>query len=428
MICLSPPSVRLRRLVLSALVVLPALLACSDDGQVAGAGSPWNGGARPPAVVETAPLEQGAFQVETEFVGTLKADTAADLYARSSGPVVRLEADAGDRVRQGQVLAALEGDEARQQVEAAQAALRIAEATLSQRQANLEVAEATSRRTENLFSQDLVSEQDRDTTRAELVGARAQLELARAQIEQARSNLSGARLELSKTQVLAPFSGWIGERYLDLGDLASTNRPVFSLVDLATIRTTVPLTERDAARIRIGQPAEVTVASFPGETFPGRVARIASVFDPETNTTEAQIEVDNADARLKPGMFATLRIAYRTEPTALLVPGAALVETPRETYVFVAEKAAPGAGGASPAGGPSGPSWVARKVPVRVVGTGGSTDSLAAVEPLADADVPGGEGGADFLVPGARVIILGQDSLSDGAPVTLAGRDGGDTP
>jgi RND family efflux transporter MFP subunit len=400
-------------------------------------------------VVETAPLEQGAFQVRSEFVGTLEADTAADLYARSSGPVVRLAADAGDRVRQGQVLAALEADEARQQVEAARAALRIAEATLGQRQANLEVAEATSRRTENLYSQDLVSEQDRDTTQAELVGARSQLELARAQIEQARSSLSAAQLELQKTQVLAPFSGWIGERYLDLGDLASTNRPLFSLVDLSTIRTTVPLTERDAARIAIDQPAEVTVASYPSETFDGRVARIASVFDPETNTTEAQIEVANADARLKPGMFATVRIAYRTEPTALLVPGAALVETPRETYLFVAEEVpaggdgppggapgggSPGGSGGGEGGGPPGPSWVARKVPVRVVGTGGTTESRAAVEPLADPDAPGGEGGAGFLVPGARIIVLGQDSLSDGAPVTLAGaggpagRTGGPTP
>jgi RND family efflux transporter MFP subunit len=393
-----------------------ALLAagCGDDDR-AGAMGQW-GGARPPAVVTTAPVEQGAFTVDAHFVGNLEATTAADLYARTSGPIVEMRADSGDPVRAGQLLARIQPDEADKQVEQAQAALRIAEATLSQRQANLEVAQATARRTETLFDQDLVSQQDYDAVQAELVGARAQLELARAQIAQAQANLSGARLEVEKTRLVAPFDGWVGKRFLDLGDFAATNRPVFSIVDLSVIETTIPVTEADAARIEVGQPARVRTATFPGREFEGRIARMASVFDPQTNTTEAEIEIENEGALLKPGMLADVSVTYRTEPTALLVPASAVVEGETESHVFVAERVPEGAGGpgASPAraeGGreaPPGPRWVARKVPVRVVGTG--SGGRAAIEVELD---------TGLLDAGARVVVLGQQALTDGAPIVL---------
>lgn len=433
-----------------ACAALVALLAgCGGDsaGAGPGGGSPW--GARPLAVVTTAAVEQGAFTVDARFVGTLEAETSAELYARTSGQIVEIHTEIGEPVRAGQLLARIDSADARQRVDQAQAALRIAEATLGQRQANVDVAEATSRRTEALFGQSLVAQQDYDTVAAELIGARSQLELARAQIAQAQSNLSAARLELDKTRVVAPFGGFVGKRYLDRGDLATTARPLFSIVDLATIRTTISITDKDAARVRVGQPATVTTASYPGRAFPGVVARMASVFDPETNTTEAEVEVANPEALLKPGMFADVAVSYRTEPTALLVPASAVVETGDESYLFLAERATgdgagtpgarpaegrpgggrPGGSGAPDApGGPAGadaPQWVARKVAVDVIGTGvaergdgpaggpaeSKAESMVAVEASSE---PLGGG----LRPGARVIVLGQDSLSDGAPIS----------
>lgn len=389
---------------------------CRDRDAAGPAAGPAWGGARPPAVVTTAPVEQGAFAVDAHFVGTLEAKSAADLYARTSGQIVQVFADAGDRVHAGQILARIEPDEAEKKVEQAEAALRIAEATIAQRRANLEIAQATAKRTETLFGQDLVSQQDYDSVQADLVGARSQLELAKAQVEQARANLSAARLELSKTRVTAPFDGWVGKRYLDLGDLASTNRPVLSVVDLSTIKTTISLTEKDAGHVHVGQPATVSTDAFPGEVFQGRVARIASVFDPETNTTEAQVEVANPEATLKPGMFADVAVSYRTEPTAILVPTSAVVDGESESHIFLAERAdRSAAASARPAAsrGESPPTpWVAHKVTVHVVGTGAGGRSAIEAEDAGAA-----------LKAGSQVIVLGQEALVDGAPVTLS--DGG---
>lgn len=416
---------RTAALATASTLLLAAGCGGGEGGDRSGGGPPW-GGARSPAVVTTTQVEQGAFTVEAEFVGSLEARTAADLYARTSGPIVEMHADSGDRVRNGQLLARIQPDEAEKQVEQARAALRIAEATLSQRQANLSIARSTARRTESLFEQDLVSQQDYDAVQAELVGAEAQLELARAQIEQARANLSAAELDLRKTRVVAPFDGWIGKRYLDQGDFAATNRPVFSVVDLSTIRTTISITEGDAGRIHVGQPARLTAGAFPGEVFEGEVARIASVFDPQTNTTEAEVEIANPEARLKPGMFGNVSVTYRTEPTALLVPESAVVEGESSSHLYVAERDSPGAGdeetatepggprpaaSADPAGGAS-PGWVARRVAVTVLGSG--ADDTLAVEP----QQPGAS-----LTAASQVIVLGQQELSDGAPITPAGAD-----
>ena len=421
----------------AAALLLPVLLAgCGGDDARSGGAPPWAMGRTAP-VVQTEPVRQGSFTVDARFVGVLEATSAADLYARTSGQIVAVHADSGDRVTAGQVLARIEPDEAEKAVEQAQAALRIAEATLGQREANVEIARATARRTETLFEQDLVSQQDYDAAQADLVGARSQLELAEAQIEQAQANLSAARLELAKTRVIAPFDGWVGKRYLDLGDLAGTNRPVFSVVDLSTIETTISITEKDAGRIVRDQEATVRTEAYPDRVFEGRVARIASVFDPETNTTEAEVEVDNPTGMLKPGMFAEVAVTYRTEPTALLVPSSAVVETGGDQFVYLAvnppagggEGAGGGTAGAGPRGaagpGPAqapgarrtgdgeaasqGPRWVARRIPVRVIGTGKERRDLSAVEVE-------GEGS---LAPGAQVIVLGQEGLSDGTPVSL---------
>ncbi|HYO14332.1 MAG TPA: efflux RND transporter periplasmic adaptor subunit [Thermoanaerobaculia bacterium] len=367
-------------------------------GGMGGPGGPGGFGA--PAVVTTQPVAQGEIEVWSEFVGTLQARAFADLYAKIPGQIVEMRAETGDRVRQGQVLARIDAGDLRQRVEQMEAALRMAQATLTERRSTLEVNQANADRSSALFAQQLISQQQQDTVQAELLKARAQVQVAQAQVEQARANLGAARAELEKTLIIAPFDGVIGKRHLDRGAFATTNQPVFSLVDLSTIKTTIPLTQKDAARIQVGQQARVTSDAFPGVEFRGQVARIASIFDPNTNTTEAEVEIANSDGRLKPGMFATVSISYLTEPTALLVPKTALVEDERETYLFVAEK------GPAPDG--KGEAWTAKRVPVLRIGAGSEERRN---EVAIEGDVQAGQ----------PVITLGQQELRDGATVVIAG-------
>ncbi len=393
----------------AALLAVLALLSLAffsrrGDGETA-AVPPEAGGARPPAVVAAAAAERGPFVERVELVGTLEARAAADLVVRSSGPVVSLAADVGDRVRKGQVLARIEPAEERQRVAQAQANLEAAEATLAQRRSAAEIAAATARRTAALFDEALVSSQQQDAAQAELAGAAAQVQLAQAQVAQARAALSAAGVELDQTLVVAPFDGVVGRRYLDVGAFAAQNSPVFQVADLSRIKTRVDLPERQAARVEVGQAATVTVPSLPGERFPARVARMSDVFDPQSNTTEAQVVVDDPDGRLKPGMFAQVTIALDRSDEALLVPAEAVVEDDGRSWVFVVEEK--GAAGGAAAGAPV--PAVARKRPVTVLGR--STEAGGGGRRLA---VSG------QLAAGDRVITLGHEALEDGAAIAVA--------
>lgn len=390
----------MNRTSLSSSVVACAIVAillgtgCADDTSAMGGDRQ-----RPSAVVELAKVMQGSFDAEMKFVGRLQAESAAELYARAEGPIVAVYAGAGDRVRAGQVLARVDPAQAEQRVEQARASLRMAEATLEQRRADLQVARATAERTSRLFDQKLVSESDQDVAQAEEITAASQVELASAQIAQARANLNGALLALEQTKIVAPFNGYIGKRYLDRGAYATTNRPVFSIVDLSTIRTAISIPAKASTRILVGQSAIVTADSLPGQSFHGTVSRIASVFDPQTDSVEAEVEISNPDGTLKPGMFANVTVAYRTDPTAFLVPAQAVVRNDREEWIFIAEDQT----------GESG--LVARRVPVSASDPGVSDEDHVAVEPL-----------AGDLASGMNVVVLGQEGLRDEDPIVPRGQ------
>jgi RND family efflux transporter MFP subunit len=391
---------KLRKYAWSLLPILAvtslAAAGCNRDG--AAAAGPRDG--KPPAPVQMATIEEGSFDVAARFVGRLRAQSAAEIYARTEGPVTAVHVGSGDRVRQGQLLALIDAADAQQRVEQARAALRMAEATWGQRQSSLELARSQAARITQLFGQKLVSQSDYDIAQGELANATAQLELARAQIEQARANLNAAQLDLAKTRIVAPFDGYIGTRHLDLGAQASTNRPIFSIVDLSVIRTTIAVPAQDAVHVRQGQRATVTADVLPGQSFAGTVARISSVYDPQTNTVEAEVEVPNPDGVLRPGMYGSVAIAYRNDPKALLVPLEAVRTNEMEQWIFVAERE-----------GDTG--LLARRVGVRSLQSASREQSRVAIEPL------DGE-----LTPGMNVIVLGHELLSDGAKIAAVKPDG----
>jgi multidrug efflux pump subunit AcrA (membrane-fusion protein) len=158
----------------------------------------------------------------------------------------------------------------------------------------------------------------------------------------------------------------------------------------------------------VGQRATLTVGAYPGEEFPGRVARIGAVFDPDSGTARAEIEVDNPDGRLRPGTFGTITIALGDSQQALLVPEAAVLESEGRSYVFVLAEQAPAEDEAPGADAAPAPGLAARRVEVRPLGS-----TPADAGPVRTAvDGP--------LEARQQVITLGHENLADGAPVVLA--------
>jgi RND family efflux transporter MFP subunit len=222
--------------------------------------------------------------------------------------------------------------------------------------------------------------------------------VAESQQQQTQARIDELKITLSNTVVAAPVDGFVSRRNLDPGGFAGANTVILSVVEIATVRLVANLVERDFKRVQAGVEAMVTVDAFPGEQFRGVVSRVAPVFDPATRTATMEIEVPNPGFRLKPGMYARVRLTVERHPNALTVPRNALVDYEGRRGVFVLDQD------------------VARFRPVT---TG-----------LQDADRTEI---VDGLTDGDRVITTGALALRDGDRVLLAdeaagrGRPGGPT-
>lgn len=355
-----------------------------------GPGGGFGGFNAGPLTVELAAVTRASVTEQLTVVGNLIGAATVEVVPKVNGRLDSVNVRLGDRVGRDQLIAQIDDREIRQQVKQAEAAYAVGEATVRQREADLKFADSNLERSRSLFARQLLPRQDMDDADARQQAAAAQLDLARAQFSQAGARLEELRITLANTQVLSPVNGFVGKRYLDQGAYASTNTAVASVVDISSVRLVVNLVERDLKRVTPGVPGEVEVDAFPGEMFAGRVARMAPVLDAATRTAEMEIEIPNSSYRLKPGMYARVKLTVGERKAALVVPRNALIsiEGRRGVFVFDSE---------------------------------GSVAHFQAVETgLEDQERTEILGG---LTEGQQIVTTGAGALRDGDRVQLAGVD-----
>jgi RND family efflux transporter MFP subunit len=394
--------------------------AASSGGQSSG-GRAGARGARPPMPVEFAVAKRAPVSEQILIVGNLIGAATVQVVPRVNGRLASVAVKLGDSVRRGQMIAKIEDMEVQEQVRQAQAALQVAQATIGQRQADLKLATTNLERSKSLYDRQLLPKQTFDDTEARHQAAMAQTDLAQAQFEQAKARLEELKITLSNTIIASPVDGFVGKRFLDEGASVGPNSPVASVVDIRTVRMVANLVERDSKRVPPGTSAAVEVDAFPGEKFQGRVSRVAPVFDPATRTAEMEIEIPNANYRLKPGMYARVQLTVDSNANALTVPRNALVEVDGKSGVFIASTggggregggAAPpqsqpqgqgtaGQGSAQPGQGP--PAMTAKFLPVQTGIRDGEHIEITS-----------------GLQDGTRVITTGAGALKDGDRIVAA--------
>jgi HlyD family secretion protein len=400
----------------------------------------------------TVGVERGDLAVTVTATGTLSALDTVEVGSEVSGRVVTVDADFNDRVRQGQVLATLDPEQAQAAAEEAAAQVAAAAASLQRAQATVEEARTYLRRAQELSAAGLLSPQDLDTAEATARRSAADVASAQAQATVARAGLSAARSRLHKTQILAPIDGIVLARSVEPGQTvaASLQAPVlFTLArDLRDMTLEVNVDEADVGKVREGQGASFTVDAYPGRVFPSRVMSLRNVPTTTDNVVayEAVLAVDNPDLALRPGMTGTATIRTEEKAGVLLVPNAALRFTPPEVVtaesgrrggLFIPgvtrspwqrrneQPRSGGAGGAGAGGGTRGAaragSPAAGGTPGRPPGASARREGAAASPAAGGAGAAGGGGGG-----GDRVWVL-----REGKPVpvmvVLGATDGSQT-
>ena len=279
---------------------------------------------------------RAAVSAKLTVVGNLIGDATVAVVPKTAGRLDAVYVRLGDRVSLGQRIGKIEDREFLEQVKQAEAAFEVGNATIRQREADLKFAQTNLDRSKNLFDRQLLPRQSMDDAEARSQAAVAQLDLARAQVMQSKARLEELRVILANTLIVSPVDGFVARRAADQGAYVSPNAPVVDVVDINRVRLVAAVVEKDLRRIRDGQEADVEVDAYPGETFKGRIARVAPVLDPTTRTATIEVEIPNPGYRLKPGMYAKVSVTTDTRANALVVPRNAVIDLEGKRGVFVA--------------------------------------------------------------------------------------------
>jgi RND family efflux transporter MFP subunit len=259
------------------------------------------------------------------------------IYARVNGYVAKWMVDIGDHVKKGQVLALIETPELDAELSAARAQLKASEAQVAARQAEAEFSKTTNERWRD-SPKGVVSEQERESKKADFESSVARLYSANAQVALDKSKVDQYAALAEFKQVVAPFDGTITERKIDIGNLVtagsgSTTTPLYRMAQTDPLRIFVDVPQNSAIELmKPGVPAEIRSTGPSGGVFTGAITRSAESLDAQARTMRVEVDIPNANHALLPGTY--VNVAFKLQPRGLVeVPAAALIFRPKATQV-----------------------------------------------------------------------------------------------
>ena len=318
-----------------------------------GADNPEHTGAPVAAVVKVA---HSALGTPLALAGGFKPFQEVDIHAKVAGYIKAIYVDVGSHVKEGQTLAVLEVPELAAELSGADAAVRRAKEEIRRAQGDVQRAksahEATHAMADRLTQASdsragLVAQQEVDDARAKDLEGEAQVSSAQAALSAAEQALDVAVATQQQYKALsdyaritAPFTGVITVRYADTGSLipagtaSTTSTPVVRLAQISVLRLVLPVPESIAGQIRLGEPVKVHVQALNQDSV-GKVSRFADALDSQTRTMETEIDFDNKDGKLLPGMYAETVLQVAENKNALVVPLEAVAQGEKEVTVLV---------------------------------------------------------------------------------------------
>lgn len=283
-------------------------------------------------------------QTSLSLPGNLQPLYSASVFARTNGYIAKRFVDIGSEVKAGQTLAIISSPEVDQQLNQAHAqvlqaaaALLQSKAALQQAQANLDLARITRDRYAHLIGTRAVTQQSVDETSQTFNARAADVAAASANIAAASANLKSQQANVQRLtqmqgfeRVSAPFDGVITARNVEQGDLVNDGSDngatsLFTVAQSNVLRVQVEVPQSSALFIKPGQQATITVQERPGRQYTATVTRDADSVDLAARTMLTEVQVDNHDGSLVPGMYGDVKFTIAHSQKSLVIPSTALV-------------------------------------------------------------------------------------------------------
>ncbi len=307
-----------------------------------------------------------------EATGTLAGDEQTDVAPIIGGKVVLVGVDLGTFVKKGDMLAKLDDRDAQLRLEQAQAQLSQQEATVRQAEerlglksnqkfdplqvpdvrnarAALNLAEKQFRRYEKLLESGDVSRSTFDVQKAQFEQAQqayetavnvarqnyAAVQTARAGLQSIRVQIEQAKKAINDSVIYSPMAGFVADRPVDVGEYVTTTSKIATIVRTNPLRMKIDVPEQSVPSVKVGQTVSLTTSAYPDKIFNGHVARISPNVNTTSRTLTVEAEVNNSEGLLKPGQFATARIAQPLTESAVMIPARAVRTEGNVNRVFV---------------------------------------------------------------------------------------------
>jgi len=277
-----------------------------------------------PSIEITIPV-RGDISSNISFSGDILAIEQASIFSRVNGNIEKIFVDIGDYVNAGKLLAVIDKSTYSQTVKQVEGVYKVAVATAENDIINLE-------RTKTLFEKGLASQSDYDN-------ARTKLDVSNAQVETAKANLQNARIQLGYCDIRAPFTGYITKKLLDRGTFVSSTgtaqNTIFVISDIRKLKIMVNVLERDLPLLDKISVARIKTDSYPDKVFTGKFNKISQSIDLNTRTMPAQIDIENKEELLKPGMFASVELTLDKNSDVIKLPTQCIQKEGDKSFVYV---------------------------------------------------------------------------------------------
>jgi multidrug efflux pump subunit AcrA (membrane-fusion protein) len=313
-------------------------------------------------VVEVQTVHGASADQELTLPGTVTPLKSAHVYARASGFLKARYVDLGDTVREGQLLGLISAPDLDAMVSQQTAVLQQSRDGVVTAQAALRLQQMTYDRVHPLVLHGILSKQEDDTALAAVESAQSNLEAAKNAVKAAQAAQAHAQSLADFEQVRSPINGTVTARNVEVGNFVSASgaalgmTPVpaagstggpptggaqggelFDVVDLRSMEIFVAVPEQDAPFVQTGQPVDLTFSEIPGQTFTGKVIRSSDSLSQQSRTLLAEVQVNDKEHRLRPGMFASVKMRYSAANPGILIPGDSLITLARGEFVPVVE-------------------------------------------------------------------------------------------
>jgi membrane fusion protein, multidrug efflux system len=263
----------------------------------------------PPPVVAATTVQRSEWQFYLSGVGSLVAVAGIDVNSEVAGKVKAIHFESGQSVQSGKLLVELDTS--------------TDEAELNGFEAAYQLEKVKFARSQQLISRHFISKSDFD--------------LNKATLDEAKAIVNAKKAVLQKMRIVAPFTGFVGIRKVNVGQYLAPGDAIVPLQQLQPIYADFALPEQHLASLNVNQNLTLTVQAFPGKTFEGHITAINSGIDEATRSVKIRATLDNAERLLRPGMFVDVQLQLNAEKSVLTVPDTAISYNPYGDSVFVIE-------------------------------------------------------------------------------------------